>query len=87
MRIESTLFIELPDVPAETLAVFRRAIQRRGWRALSRLTYRAVLEGRYDDLQIVQKSERDLRQAEYVSGIQGATAVCLIRECETGASP
>jgi hypothetical protein len=82
MSTNATLVVVHPELSGEHIEILGRALQRRGWQPLSTHAFRQEQDMHQDDKQIVKQAERDLRQAEYVAGLHGLEAVCLVEEID-----
>lgn len=84
MRIEVLLIIDVKHIDQEALSVLDRALKRRGWFATSPGTFRIALETNADDEQVVKYVNRDVKEAEYVAGVQNLESVCILNSREPG---
>ncbi len=84
MRIEVLLIIDVKNIPPEPLAALSRALLRRGWLSTSEDTFRIALETDAGDKQIVNYVGRDVREAEYVAGLQDVESVIVLNSGEPG---
>jgi hypothetical protein len=82
MKTNAMLVIVHPELDGEIVEVLGRAMQRRGWRPTSSHSFRSEFDSHHADHQIVKRAERDLRQAEYVAGVRGLEAVCLVGDLD-----
>lgn len=84
MRIEVLLIIDVKIIPPQPLVVFDRALSRRGWVSGSKGNYRIALETDAGDKQIVNYVGRDVKEAEYVAGLQDVQSVVLLNSRDSG---
>jgi hypothetical protein len=82
MRIEVLLIIDVKEIPADPLTALRRALERRGWLSTSENMFRIALKTQASDTEVVNYVERDVREAEYVAGLQDVQSVCLLNSRE-----
>ncbi len=84
MRIEVLLIIEVKKLRQEPRQALHRALLRRGWLSTAEGTYRIALETDADDKQIVNYVGRDVKEAEYVAGLQNVESVIILNSGEPG---
>ncbi len=83
MRIEVLLIVDVKHVGPEPLEVLQRALQRRGWFPSADGTFRIALETEASDEQVVKYVDRDVKEAEYVAGLQNLESVCILNSGES----
>lgn len=77
-RIEVLLVIEVKEAAPDAVEAMGRALQRRGWLPTSENMFRIALKTQAPDTEIVNYVERDVREAEYVAGLQDLKSVCIL---------
>ena len=77
-QLEVLLVIDVKHIADGSVAVLGHALRRRGWQAASENMFRIALKTTASDADVVKYIERDVREAEYVAGLQGLQSVCIL---------